>query len=65
MIVTIMTPEQVRTIRLSLRLTQVELANQLRVSRKTVQNWEAGRHPVSHANSLLLSMLSEPEGDTR
>ena len=43
-----MTPDSLRRWRLSLGLTQSEAAQRLHVSRRAVQNWEAGAGSPSH-----------------
>lgn len=44
-----MTPTDLRSLRLALRLTQAQLAQRLEVSRNTVQRWECGTSRIPAA----------------
>lgn len=41
-----MTPKRLKSARLKIRLTQHELADKLNLSRRMLQNYEAGRFPI-------------------
>jgi DNA-binding transcriptional regulator YiaG len=49
-----MTPTDLRSLRLALRLTQAQLASKLAVSRNTVQRWECGTSRIPGAVQQLL-----------
>jgi len=52
------TPRQVRTTRRHARLTVIEVAELLEVTRRTVYSWENGTHPMRPClyNYLLLKL---------
>jgi len=52
-----MTPEDIRTLRLGLGLTQQALAERLHVAASTVARWEAGRQSPNPAMTHALSEL--------
>lgn len=41
------------------RLTQLELANILNISKKTVETWEQGRIEIKGCSAILISLLSD------
>jgi DNA-binding XRE family transcriptional regulator len=53
-----MTPEQFRSAREKLKLTQQELADKLEVHRVTVVDWERGKKPILKITQLALEHLS-------
>ncbi|MCT4492999.1 helix-turn-helix domain-containing protein [Bosea minatitlanensis] len=56
------TDEDVKTIRLSLHMTQERFATAIRVPLATLRNWEQGRTPPDPAaRSLLTIIAKEPE----
>jgi DNA-binding transcriptional regulator YiaG len=58
--------EQIQTLRGRMRLSQYDFARMLRVSIKTVQNWEQGRRaPTGPAAALLRVMDREPRAALR
>ncbi|MGX2956038.1 helix-turn-helix domain-containing protein [Ursidibacter sp. B-7004-1] len=54
------TGEEVRSIRNNLKLSQSELANKLKMSVKTLQNWEQGRS-IPNPHSLMLLRMAEQQ----
>jgi len=52
-----MTPDQLKSIRATLGLSQQSLADQLGVSRNTVNRWEMGVHPISPLVDKLIRTL--------
>lgn len=52
-----MTPETLKSTRLSLGLTQVQLAKKLGVTGRAVSMWETGMRKVPKPIILLLAML--------
>lgn len=49
-----LTPAQIKALREGMHLSQVEFAERVGVSERTVQNWEAGARPrPSHRRALL------------
>ncbi len=50
---------QLREARETRMLSQVELARQLGVSPRTVQNWEAGRDPQPRHKRTVLAFITE------
>src|SRR5262245_27416947 len=58
--------EQVVALRLRMRLSQADFARMLRVSLRTLQNWEQGRRsPTGPAAALLRVMDREPRAALR
>jgi putative transcriptional regulator len=56
------TPPDVKTVRERIGLSQSEFARLMRVSVKTLQNWEQHRrHPTGPAAALLKIVLTEPD----
>jgi len=53
--------DEIRAARERLDLTQVELAERLGVSPRSVQGWEAGRMPQAKHRRALADFLSEAE----
>lgn len=54
--------DEIRSIRMSLNMTQVVFASVMGVSEKTIEAWEGGRCKPSGAAVRMLSMLkSDPE----
>ena len=54
--------EQIQALRARMRLSQFDFARMLRVSVKTVQNWEQGRRtPTGPAKVLLRIAARHPE----
>jgi putative transcriptional regulator len=57
----VVTPDDVRTIRVKLRKSQSEFARMIGVSLDTLQNWEQGRRqPVGPARALLVVAARAP-----
>jgi len=57
-----MTPTDVKATRESIGLSQGEFARLMRVSVKTLQNWEQNRrHPTGPAAALLKIVAASPE----
>ena len=52
-----MTGQELRQLRNQLRLTQLDLAEQLGVHKITVSKWETGVHKVPEAVAKLLPLL--------
>jgi DNA-binding transcriptional regulator YiaG len=50
--------EQIREAREDAHLSQVELARELGVSPRTVQNWESGKTPQPRHRRAIASFLS-------
>jgi transcriptional regulator with XRE-family HTH domain len=50
--------DKIRQIRLSMNLTQVELANLMGLARRTIQRWESGEHPCKSAFVQLVEALA-------
>ncbi len=60
------TATQIQALRARMRLSQHDFARMLRVSAKTVQNWEQGRRaPTGPAAALLRVMDREPRAALR
>lgn len=60
------TATQIQALRARMRLSQHDFARMLRVSVKTVQNWEQGRRaPTGPAAALLRVMDREPRAALR
>ncbi len=53
-----MSPEKLKELRVSLQLTQSELARLLDVKENTVYRWETGRLPISRMVELALMQIS-------
>lgn len=53
------TPVQIRALREGMNLTQVEFAQIIGVSSRTVQGWEAGVRPRPFHRRSLLALLRE------
>lgn len=51
-----MTPEEIKTIRKQLGLTQSAFAERLEIRQKTVSDWENGRHPISRPFIKLIHL---------
>ncbi len=54
-----MTPAQLKTIRKTVRLSQVELAEMLQTSVRTYQDWEGGRGRIPGIMAVTLGLLME------
>lgn len=55
-------PMDIKAIREKAGLSQSELANMMRVSVRTLQNWEQGRrHPTGPASALIRIFEKAPE----
>jgi DNA-binding XRE family transcriptional regulator len=57
-----MTPDELRTARWLLDMTQRALAERLGVSRRIMQHWECGQRPVPPFIALAMSALFSPCG---
>lgn len=53
-----MTPAQLHSLRTNLGWSQTRLAEELGVTRSTINKWEMGLHPVPPMAEKLLSLLS-------
>ena len=53
-----MTPQQFKAARHALGHTQIEMAAHLGVSRRTIQNWEAGTAPIPQSVAMALGVPS-------
>ena len=53
-----MTPEEIKNIRLKLRMSQMRFAVILNVNVKTISNWELGITPPSRKNVKKLEKLN-------
>lgn len=51
----IITPEEIRTRRVNLALSQMELAEKLTVSQNTIARWERGELEPEHPRMLILA----------
>jgi putative transcriptional regulator len=58
-----MTPDELRTIRKALGLSQAAMAQIVGVSRRTVEHWEAGTRNVSPPAARLIRSLKQPRRD--
>lgn len=56
-----LTPEQIRSLRLKLHLSQTGFAKLLVVSPKTIQSWEQGNRRPTGSASRLLQLLESPD----
>ena len=54
-----MKPDELRSIRLSLALTQEELASEFGVHRVSVSRWEAGTHRIPPMVELAIETLNQ------
>jgi len=52
-----MTPDEFRSIRSTLGLSQLGLAQSLEISRASVQRWESGRWPVPKTITYALAYM--------
>lgn len=59
---TLMSPEQVFSIRKELRLTQVKLAARLNVARETISRWENGVESPLPVYVMMLRELQQSRG---
>lgn len=60
----IMNSLELKDIRANLGLTQAELAHELGITRRTIQYWEAGQHPISKmAEKCLKEVLYAATGE--
>lgn len=57
------TAQEIRKIRISLKLSQVAFANILGVSKKTVEAWEHGRNTPQGSSLRMLEMLEKDGQD--
>jgi DNA-binding transcriptional regulator YiaG len=55
-------PEQIRSLREHMGLTQRELADQLEVRQQTISEWETGLHTPHRSTQKTLSMVAENAG---
>lgn len=55
-----LTPAQIKAFRKALTVTQAGLAERLGVSRRTVEEWEAGRNPPPFMLTFALQGLAKP-----
>ena len=55
-----MTNTQLRSLRASMKLTQVLLAQKLNIHPITVANYERGRYPIPTAIALAVKQLASP-----
>lgn len=53
------TPDEVRSIRAQLGLTQVELARDMGVTEYSVWRWENGKRPITQAHTKLLRRIAD------
>lgn len=53
-----MTPEQLKSIRERLGLTQAQLAQRMGVERNTINRWEMGLNRIPRMAQLLLAQLT-------
>lgn len=57
---------EVKTIRTKTGLSQMQFANLIGVSKRTLENWEQGRrHPTGPAKALLKILDVDPHGAVR
>ena len=54
-----MTADQLKALRLALKLTQAQLAEKLDVHRSAVARWESGYVQISHLVELALKTLKD------
>jgi DNA-binding XRE family transcriptional regulator len=52
-----MEPDEFRTFRIELGLTQADLAQIFQVTPRTIHNWETGHRPIRALTSLALERL--------
>ncbi len=55
------TAEDIRQLRLRLRMSQPYFSSLLNVSPKTVQSWEQGTHTPSRSAARLLQFIEDPD----
>jgi putative transcriptional regulator len=59
-------PEDVRMVRVNLKMTQAEFARTFHLGLKTLQKWERGeRHPTGPAAALLQVIRRDPKAVKR
>jgi len=58
----LLSPEEIRTLRERLGLTQASLARLLRLGANTMSRWEAGRNVQTAAMDVLLRLLRDVPG---
>jgi DNA-binding transcriptional regulator YiaG len=56
----VLTPAQIKAYRKKCTVTQAGLAERLGVSRRTVEEWEAGRNPPPLMLTFALQGLADP-----
>ena len=54
----IVSPEQFRKLRESMKLTQAEMAIQMGVARNTVSRFEIGTRPITQSKGKLIKLLA-------
>jgi len=55
----LLSPHEIKQIRLGLKLTQYEISNLLQIGQKTYTRWETGRERPSRSLNLLLRCLAD------
>jgi len=55
---TAISPEEIKAIRVALKLNQTDFASRLRVSTDTIKSWESGRRTPKGPVRLMLIQLS-------
>lgn len=54
-----MTPDDIRTLRMDLGLTQQQLATALSLATSSIQKWEGGRQPPKGLSQVMLQLTSQ------
>ena len=53
----LMTPDKLRAMRARYSITQIDLAEYLKISPRQIIRWESGRSPIPHGTAILLNIL--------
>ncbi|PDW02406.1 helix-turn-helix domain-containing protein [Candidatus Viridilinea mediisalina] len=54
--------QRIRALRLHMRMTQQQMANELAVRQQTISEWETGIHRPHRSTQKTLSMVAEQAG---
>lgn len=54
--------QRIRALRLHMRMTQQQMANELEVRQQTISEWETGIHRPHRSTQKTLSMVAERAG---
>ena len=56
-----MTPEEIKSIRSKLSLTQIEFANLLGTTQIEISRWENGAHKISKSYQKIIKLVTDKE----